>query len=236
MRSFPVLLLMLTGCATTRTSSTLHQGGNQGSISQLVHEIAARHGVEKSLVLGVIQVESSFSPEARSHAGARGLMQLMPRTAASLARRLGYDEYELTDPRFNVDAGTYYLAYLLRLFDGDQSLALAAYNAGPGRVRRWQKKGRSLPAYSRRYVAAVKKAQARFHEHPQRPLPAPPRAKTHDRKGLRELIKRQLYGDRVDEPLVSSRASQRSNSSRKPAGPHAPAATLPALERAAAAR
>lgn len=193
------LLCTLSACATAPSRCA---NGCKDRISRLVHEAAARHAVEENLILGVIQVESSFNPEARSHVGARGLMQLMPRTAASLARRLGYDDYEVTDPRFNIDAGTYYLAYLLRIFDGDQSLALAAYNTGPARVKRWQARGRALPAYSRRYVAAVQKARGRFRQRPHMPLPNR-RRETHDRAGLRQLLRKQLYGERTDEPIAA---------------------------------
>lgn len=171
-------------------------------IAALARAAAQRHHVDPTLVLGVIHVESRFNPRARSHVGARGLMQLMPGTAASLAKRLQWPDADPTDPAFNVEAGTYYLAYLLRRFDGDESLALAAYNTGPARVKRWQKRGRSLPAYSRRYVAAVQRARARFG------VGAAPKVEPeeHDRAGLRRLLRQQLYGERPDEPLAQDDA------------------------------
>lgn len=95
----------------------------------LIREVAARHGVDFALVKAVVAVESAFNPRAVSRAGAQGLMQLMPATG----RELG-----LEDPfnaEANVDAGTRYLAGLLRAFR-DERLALAAYNAGPSRVAR----------------------------------------------------------------------------------------------------
>jgi soluble lytic murein transglycosylase-like protein len=186
----------LCGCASSPQSRRTRIP--RSAIEQIVDEAAVRHSVSRSLILGVIQVESSFNPQARSHVGARGLMQLMPKTAASLARRLGReDDYEITDARFNVEAGTLYLAYLLRTFAGDEALALAAYNTGPARVKRWQRAGKSLPVYSQRYVAAVRKARRRFAAGD-----AVPQLKEQmDRAGLRRLLQQKLYGDRPDEAL-----------------------------------
>jgi hypothetical protein len=180
------------------------------AVLSLVEAAARRHDVPRELILGVIQVESSFRPRARSHAGARGLMQLMPRTAASLARRLGVeDDYDICDPAFNVEAGTYYLAWLTTHFDGDLRLALAGYNAGPTRVRRWQRAGRPLPRQVARYAANVLAARDRFLVRREGGGAAPEQAEPEraapelDRDGLRELIKRKelRYGDRPDEPL-----------------------------------
>ncbi|MCL2216149.1 MAG: lytic transglycosylase domain-containing protein [Defluviitaleaceae bacterium] len=95
-----------------------------------IEAAALRHNLDPNLVRAVIRVESSYRHDAVSHAGAMGLMQLMPGTAASLG---------VTDPfdiRQNIDGGTRYLRSLLDMFDNDLSLALAAYNAGQGNVRR----------------------------------------------------------------------------------------------------
>ena len=88
----------------------------------------------------VIREESSYYPKAMSRAGARGLMQLMPTTAGVMARHRGLDFSDdlLEDPRANLELGTAFLAGLLKEF-GDPRLALAAYNAGPNRVRQWLK-------------------------------------------------------------------------------------------------
>jgi soluble lytic murein transglycosylase len=98
--------------------------------------------VDPVLVLAIIAVESKGDPRARSPKGARGLMQLMPATAREQAARLGltgYSEESLFDPQTNVLLGTAYFRRQLRSFDGDERLALAAYNAGPGNVRRWMR-------------------------------------------------------------------------------------------------
>ena len=96
-------------------------------------------GLDPFLVAAVVREESSYYPRAVSRAGARGLMQLMPDTARTLAPRIGlsWDGVDmLEEPRANLEMGTLFLAALLREF-GDPRLALAAYNAGPTRVRAW---------------------------------------------------------------------------------------------------
>ena len=92
---------------------------------------ARRHGLDPNLVLAVIGVESGFQPDAVSHKGAQGLMQLMPATA----RELGVTD--ALDPAQNLDGGTRYLRMLVAQYGGDLGKALAAYNAGPGAVKRY---------------------------------------------------------------------------------------------------
>jgi len=95
--------------------------------------------VEPALVMAVARQESEFNPDAVSHAGARGLMQLMPATARKVAKQEGlrYHKRRLTDPAYNLRLGTAYLDDLIDAYDGSYIMALAAYNAGPGRVKRW---------------------------------------------------------------------------------------------------
>jgi hypothetical protein len=174
-------------------------GGEVASIRQMAARAAAQRGLAPSLVLGVIEVESSFNPRARSHAGARGLMQLMPRTAASIARRLGWRDADPYDPEFNIAAGTYYLAWLVKRFDGDVDLALAAYNAGPVRIARLRRRGARLPRYSRKYIAAVRRAQ-RLFSGGAKPRPRLAARERHDRGALRALL-RDEFGKRPDVPL-----------------------------------
>lgn len=104
-----------------------------------LREVAERKGLDWSLLAAVVREESSFFPQARSRVGARGLMQLMPQTARRLALRHGLafgDGRLLDEPRPNLELGAEFLSGLLREF-GDPRLALAAYNAGPQRVRKW---------------------------------------------------------------------------------------------------
>lgn len=102
---------------------------------------AEEFDLDPYLVCGVIFTESAFRPEARSNVGALGLMQLMPATGLEEAELLeieGVTEDRLTEPALNIRLGCNYLRKLLDEF-GTESVALAAYNAGPGRVRQWLK-------------------------------------------------------------------------------------------------
>jgi soluble lytic murein transglycosylase len=105
---------------------------------------ARQYGLDPFLVAAVTNTESGFDPNARSQAGARGLMQLMPATAEWIVSRndwQGRTHPDLNDPLDNVELGSYYLAYLLDLYGGDRATALAAYNAGTANVAHWLQQG-----------------------------------------------------------------------------------------------
>jgi soluble lytic murein transglycosylase-like protein len=116
---------------------------------ELVEAAAARYGVDADLITSVIAVESNFDPKAVSRKNARGLMQLLPETAAQLGVK------NIHDPAENIDAGTRYLRDLLQKYNNDLALALAAYNAGPDKVELY---GR-VPPYAETisYVRRVKR-------------------------------------------------------------------------------
>ncbi|MCL6556464.1 MAG: lytic transglycosylase domain-containing protein [Burkholderiales bacterium] len=107
----------------------------------LMQTYTRRLGLDESWVYGLIRQESRFVQVARSAAGASGLMQLMPATARWVAKRLGLDRFHLglvNELETNLSLGTYYLKHVYDRLDGSAVLATAAYNAGPGRARRWQ--------------------------------------------------------------------------------------------------
>ena len=108
------------------------------SLTPLVSEAATEFNVPTAMVLAVIRAESDFRAEATSRVGAKGLMQLMPDTFLWLSEELQepHRAKEITDPRTNIRFGTYYLSYLYEKF-GNWRVALAAYNAGEGRVSEW---------------------------------------------------------------------------------------------------
>jgi soluble lytic murein transglycosylase-like protein len=123
----------------------------------LIDAIALSEGVDPALVHAVISQESAYHPTAVSRAGAAGLMQLMPATAA----RFGLTPEERFDPERNVRAGIRYLRWLLARFDGDLELALAGYNAGEGAVLKY---GRQIPPFeeTQDYVRRVARHRARY--------------------------------------------------------------------------
>ncbi len=159
---------------------------------KFVSEYADQFGVDKSLVLAVIREESRFNPQTLSWAHARGLMQIIPPTGRSLARLIGINPYytsRLHDPDTNIKMGCYYLSQLLKRFNNDPSLALAAYNGGPVRVQKWMNKWwrevgpnididefvESIPlSETRRYVQKVMKSYYEYKRHYSEDLPHVP--------------------------------------------------------------
>ena len=119
--------------ASNRTSGS---SGN-ADIDSLIEQYSAKNGLDSAFVKAVIKQESGFQPKVTSHCGAMGLMQLMPATASSLGVKDAYD------PEQNIAGGTKYLKGLLDRFGGDKSLALAAYNAGPNAVAKYN----GIPPY-----------------------------------------------------------------------------------------
>ena len=143
----------------------------------IIRQQAADKGLDPSLIAGVIYTESRFRDQT-SHAGAKGLMQLLPSTADDIARKSGgtaFVQGDLANPQVNISYGSFYLRYLLQRYGGNEVLAIAAYNAGEGRVDQWifdaRHKGeafdraRHIPfPETRHYVQQVLDVRTRYRE------------------------------------------------------------------------
>ncbi len=127
---------------------TKTQANRLAKYAPIIQEMAAKHNVPVELICGVILQESAGKSRAVSHAGAKGLMQLMPATA----KRFGVKN--VFDPVQNIEGGTKYLSWLLKKFDGKMELALAGYNAGEGNVMKY---GNKIPPFkeTQHYVPSV---------------------------------------------------------------------------------
>jgi hypothetical protein len=132
-------------------------------VQRFVHNAAKRHELSASLINGMIWTESKFERRARGRRGPRGLLQLMPRTARAMAKRLKR-KYMPYSADFNIAAGVEYLMLMYERFDRDLHLALAAYNAGPLAVKRWREGGEQGPKPRVRYVMHVERAAHAFCE------------------------------------------------------------------------
>lgn len=148
------------------------QEGISGEITQtvptdyeeLIQAASAKYGVPVDLIKAVIDTESSFNPNVVSSAGAKGLMQLMDGTANGLGVSDPFD------PAQSIDGGVRYLSYQLKRYDGQEKMALAAYNAGPGRVNKLGVSNdaelmanlAALPMETQRYIAKIERARAQY--------------------------------------------------------------------------
>ena len=145
------------------------KAATQAPYREMVEQCASRYGVDADLISSVMAVESNFNPKAVSRKNARGLMQLLPETAAQLGVK------DIFDPQENIDAGTRYLRTLLLRYNNDLALTLAAYNAGPQRVQLY---GRVPPfpetiSYVRRVKNAYRKRKSSTPGKPDKTAAAP---------------------------------------------------------------
>ena len=133
------------------------KSGGRAGIDQLIALTATRNRLDSALLKAVVHAESSFNPRARSRRGALGLMQLMPRTAKH------YGVRDAFDPKQNLTGGARHLRNLLNRFNGDETLALAAYNAGETAVKRHG----GIPPYAetRAYVQRVQRLRRSYQQH-----------------------------------------------------------------------
>ena len=143
----------------------------------IIRQQAKDKGVDPNLIAAVIYEESRFRDQT-SHAGARGLMQVTPATASFIARDSGgaaFTHRDLATPQINIAYGTYYLRYLLRRYEGDEDLAVAAYNAGETNVDGWIRRAGGQDEFdpeedipfpeTREYVKNVKTSKESYEKH-----------------------------------------------------------------------
>ncbi|WP_179032935.1 lytic transglycosylase domain-containing protein [Paenibacillus kribbensis] len=147
------------------SSSTASDGPTKSTAyDDLINEASQKYGVPVALIKAVIDTESSFNPLVTSSAGAKGLMQLMDATAQGLGVSDPYD------PSQNIDAGVRYLSYQIKRFNGQENMALAAYNAGPGRVQRLGVSSDEqllavldkLPLETQKYITKIQNAREKY--------------------------------------------------------------------------
>jgi soluble lytic murein transglycosylase len=143
----------------------------------IIRQQAADKDLDPALIAAVINEESRFRDQT-SHAGARGLMQITPETADFIARRSGgtrFVQEDLADPQINIAYGSYFLRYLIDHYDGNEALAVAAYNAGQANVDRWVRRAGGPDAFdsarhipfpeTRAYVQNVGASREQYREH-----------------------------------------------------------------------
>jgi soluble lytic murein transglycosylase len=142
----------------------------------IIRQQAADKQIDPALIAAVIYEESRFRDQT-SHAGARGLMQITPETADFIARRSGgvlFEQSDLSTPQVNIAYGAWYLRYLIRHYEGNETLAIAAYNAGQTNVDRWVRRAGGADSFdsarhipfpeTRAYVENVQERRGQYRD------------------------------------------------------------------------
>ena len=161
-------LLLLALTVALRGPDTVQRALHPLRYEGEIRAASAEQGLEPAFVAGVVYAESRYDPDVQSSQGAYGLMQVLPDTAAFISRRSGITG-DFRDPGTNIRMGAWYLDYLRGRYDGDEMLALAAYNSGEGQVDAWLSQGLDLPREipfqeTREYVTTVAEARNVYAE------------------------------------------------------------------------
>jgi soluble lytic murein transglycosylase len=157
------LVVVLVAVIASEVNHAVHKLGLPLTNASVIRKQAAAKHLDPALIAAVIYAESKFEPR-QSSAGAEGLMQILPETAYFIAHLSGgssFTESDLATPSINVAYGSYYLRYLLNHYDGNETLAVAAYNAGLANVDRWVARARA--AGKRLTVADIPFAETRAY-------------------------------------------------------------------------
>lgn len=139
---FLVLAAVLIVVAVLRGRESIEHQSYPLGYQELVEQNAQANNLPTSLIYAVIRTESSFRPDAQSHADAKGLMQITPDTFDFIVMKTGLKDFTMDkafDPAINIYCGSWYLRFLLDRYDQNLPVALAAYNAGMGNVGKWLK-------------------------------------------------------------------------------------------------
>lgn len=150
--------------AVSADSTSSSSSSKATAYNEIIKAASQKYGVSESLIKAVIDTESSFKPNVVSSAGAKGLMQLMDGTAQGLGVS------DPMDPAQNIDGGVRYLSYQLQRFGGQEKMALAAYNAGPGRLKKLgissdqelMDKLHMLPVETQNYIGKIERARQKY--------------------------------------------------------------------------
>ena len=137
-----------------RPMGRVNRHGKKDAYDGIIRRASKKHRLSFSLIKAVIHAESGFNPNAKSPKGAMGLMQIMPKNSTHMKIKDPYDPYE------NIMGGSAYLKKLLTLYKGNQTLALAAYNAGPAKVKKFG----GIPPYpeTKAYITKVKQLEVAY--------------------------------------------------------------------------
>src|ERR671922_14290 len=186
-KSEALRVLAQLGAATLSTDAVVHELLQSDELREaiplplkhddIIRQQAADKDLDPALIAAVIYEESHFRDQT-SHAGARGLMQITPQTADFIARRSGGSRFvqdDLANPQINIAYGSYFLRYLIHHYDGNETLAIAAYNAGQANVDRWVARAGGPDAFdsarhipfpeTRAYVENIAATRADYREH-----------------------------------------------------------------------